>query len=88
VAPESAVGGPLALLRTGDLVSLDIGQRRLDMLVSEEELAVRRAAWTPPPQRYTRGYARIYQQQVTQADKGCDFEVLAGNAPTAEPSIY
>jgi dihydroxy-acid dehydratase len=88
VAPESAVGGPLALLKTGDLVALDIGQRRLDMLVSDAELAARRAAWTPPPQTYSRGYARIYQQQVTQADKGCDFEVLAGNAPTAEPSIY
>jgi dihydroxy-acid dehydratase len=88
VAPESAVGGPLALLKTGDLIALDIGQRRLDMLVSDEELAARRAAWTPPPQTYSRGYARIYQQQVTQADKGCDFEVLAGNAPTAEPSIY
>jgi dihydroxy-acid dehydratase len=88
VAPESAVGGPLALLKTGDMVALDIGQRRLDMLVSDAELATRRAAWTPPPQTYSRGYARIYQQQVTQADKGCDFEVLAGNAPTAEPSIY
>ena len=88
VAPESAVGGPLALLKTGDLVALDIGQRRLDMLVSDEELAARRAAWTPPPQTYSRGYVRIYQQQVTQADKGCDFEVLTGNAPTAEPSIY
>lgn len=88
VAPESAVGGPLALLKTGDMVALDIGQRRLDMLVSDAELAARRAAWTPPPQTYSRGYARIYQQQVTQADKGCDFEVLAGNAPTAEPSIY
>lgn len=88
VAPESAVGGPLALLRTGDIVTLDLGTRRLDMQVSDEELAARRAAWTPPPQVYARGYARIYQQEVTQADKGCDFRVLEGNAPTAEPSIY
>lgn len=88
VAPESAVGGPLALLKTGDIVSLDLGARRLDMQVSDAELAVRRAAWTPPPQVYARGYARIYQQEVTQADKGCDFRVLEGNAPTAEPSIY
>ncbi len=88
VAPESAVGGPLALLRTGDIVTLDLGARRLDMQVSDEELAARRAAWTPPPQVYARGYARIYQQEVTQADKGCDFRVLEGNAPTAEPSIY
>ncbi|MEJ8824540.1 L-arabinonate dehydratase [Variovorax humicola] len=88
VAPESAVGGPLALLKTGDVVSLDIGQRRLDMLVSDDELARRRAAWVAPPKAYTRGYVRIYQQEVTQADKGCDFTVLAGNAPTSEPSIY
>ncbi|MNY59437.1 L-arabonate dehydratase [compost metagenome] len=88
VAPESAVGGPLALLKTGDIVTLDLGARRLDMQVSDEELAERRAAWTPPPQVYARGYARIYQQEVTQADKGCDFRVLEGNAPTAEPSIY
>jgi len=88
VAPESAVGGPLALLKTGDIVTLDLGARRLDMQVSDAELAVRRAAWTPPPQVYARGYARIYQQEVTQADKGCDFRVLEGNAPTAEPSIY
>lgn len=88
VAPESAVGGPLALLRTGDIVTLDLGTRRLDMQVSDEELTARRAAWTPPPQVYARGYARIYQQEVTQADKGCDFRVLEGNAPTAEPSIY
>lgn len=88
VAPESAVGGPLALLRTGDLVSLDIGERRLDMQVSDDELAARRSAWVAPPRAYARGYARIYQQEVTQANKGCDFDVLTGNAPTAEPSIY
>jgi dihydroxy-acid dehydratase len=88
VAPESAVGGPLALLRTGDIVTLDIGARRLDMQVSDDELAARRAAWVAPPRAHARGYARIYQQEVTQADKGCDFAVLAGNAPTAEPSIY
>jgi dihydroxy-acid dehydratase len=88
VAPESAVGGPLALLRTGDIVTLDIGARRLDMQVSEAELAARRAAWVAPPMAHARGYARIYQQEVTQADKGCDFAVLAGNAATAEPAIY
>lgn len=88
VAPESAVGGPLALLRTGDWVTLDIATRRLDMQVSDEELALRRAAWTAPVQPFTRGYTRIYQQQVTQANEGCDFRDLAGNAPTAEPVIY
>ncbi len=53
-----------------------------------DEFAVRRAAWTPPAQPYLRGYGLLYQQQVTQADQGCDFALLAGNAPTPEPSIY
>ncbi|QHJ01135.1 dihydroxy-acid dehydratase [Xylophilus rhododendri] len=88
VAPESAVGGPLALLRTGDTVRLDIGERRLDMLVSEEELARRRAAWVRPVSTYQRGYTRIFQAEVTQANLGCDFASLAGNAPTPEPPIY
>lgn len=88
VAPESAVGGPLALLRTGDTVRLDIGERRLDMLVSDEELAERRAAWQPPPAPYARGYGRIFQHEVTQANQGCDFASLAGCAPIPEPPIY
>ncbi len=88
VAPESAVGGPLALLRTGDLVRLDIGARRLDMLVSDAELEARRAAWQPSPLPYARGYGRIFQHEVTQANEGCDFASLAGNAPTVEPPIY
>jgi dihydroxy-acid dehydratase len=88
VAPESAVGGPLALLRTGDTIRLDIGERRLDMLVSDEELAARRRAWKPASQPYQRGYTRIYQSEVTQADKGCDFHALSGTAPTPEPPIY
>ncbi len=88
IAPESAIGGPLALLRTGDTVRLDLGARRLDMLVSDAELAERRRAWTAPVQPYVRGFTRIYQHEVTQADQGCDFASLAGNAPTPEPPIY
>jgi dihydroxy-acid dehydratase len=88
VAPESAVGGPLALLRTGDMITLDIGARRLDMLVPDAELAARKAAWKPAPQPYTRGYTRIYQAEVTQANQGCDFLSLSGNADTPEPPIY
>ena len=90
VAPESYIGGPLALLKTGDRVRLDLPNRRLDMLVSEEELARRRAAWTPPPSRYDRGYGYLFSRHVTQADKGCDFDFLErqfGGA-TAEPSIF
>jgi dihydroxy-acid dehydratase len=88
VAPESAVGGPLALLRTGDMVCLDVAERRLDMLVDDAELERRRAAWKPPVSAYARGYTRIYQDQVTQANLGCDFDVLSGTAPTPEPPIY
>lgn len=88
VSPESAVGGPLALIRTGDLITLDIGARRLDVQLTDTEWAERRAAWTPPEQPYTRGWTRIYQQQVTQAHQGCDFDLLSGTAPTPEPPIY
>lgn len=88
VSPESAVGGPLALLRTGDMIRFDIGERRLDMLVSEAELADRRRAWTPPAPAYARGYTKIFQREVSQAHLGCDFESLAGQAPTPEPPIY
>ncbi|CAM4049639.1 L-arabinonate dehydratase [Bordetella tumbae] len=88
ISPESAVGGPLALIRTGDLIQLDIAKRQLDVLVSEAELAQRRQQWTPPAQNYERGYTRIYQAEVTQAHQGCDFKALEGTAPTPEPSIY
>jgi dihydroxy-acid dehydratase len=88
VSPESAVGGPLALIRTGDLITLDIGARRLDVQLTDTEWAERRAAWKPPEQPYTRGWTRIYQQQVTQAHQGCDFDLLSGTAPTPEPPIY
>lgn len=88
ISPESAVGGPLALLRTGDRITLDIRERRLDVLISDAELQQRRAAWRPPERSYARGYAKLYQEQVTQAHEGCDFAFLQGNAPTPEPPIY
>jgi dihydroxy-acid dehydratase len=90
VAPESYVGGPLALLRTGDIVRLDLPARRLDMLVPEDELARRRAAWVAPEPRYHRGWGWMFSQHVTQADKGCDFDFLErGFGPAAgEPEIY
>lgn len=75
-APESAVGGPLALVQTGDLIRLDVPNRRLDLLVEEDELARRRAAWSPPPRRHLRGYPRLYVDHVLQADEGCDFDFL------------
>ncbi len=90
VAPESYIGGPLALLRTGDIVRLDLDQRRLDMLVDEDELARRRAAWTPPEARFERGWGYMFSRHVTQADKGCDFDFLQSDFGRAagEPDIY
>ncbi|WP_332303922.1 L-arabinonate dehydratase [Rhizobium sp. GR12] len=90
VAPESFVGGPLALLKTGDIVRLDLPQRRLDMLVSEEEIARRRAAWQAPPPRYERGYGYIFSKHVTQADAGCDFDFLQTDfgRTAGEPDIF
>ncbi|MGH8800301.1 MAG: dihydroxy-acid dehydratase, partial [Casimicrobiaceae bacterium] len=88
VAPESFVGGPLALVHDGDLIELDVAARRLDLKVSDAELARRRAAWRKPAPRFERGYGALYQHHVTQADQGCDFDFLEGTAPTAEPEIH
>lgn len=90
VAPESHVGGPLALLKTGDIVRLNLPERRLDMLVDEAELEARRKAWIAPPAPYARGYGWLFGSHVTQADQGCDFDFLeAGFGESAgEPDIY
>ena len=77
IAPEAAAGGPLALVRDGDIIALDSKKRRLDLQVDESELAKRRAAWKAPD-KPARGYARLYAERVTQADKGCDFDFLGG----------
>ena len=88
ISPESAVGGPLALVHTGDLIELDVAQRRLHLQVSDEELARRRAAWSAPVQPFRRGFTKLYQAHVTQAHEGCDFDFLQGTEPTPEPAIY
>jgi dihydroxy-acid dehydratase len=88
VAPESWIGGPLALVRDGDLISLDVPARRLDLLVPDEEMAARRAAWKAPAPRYARGYGALFQQHVRQANEGCDFDFLEGTAPTLDPEIH
>ncbi len=85
VAPESYVGGPLALVRTGDPITLDVPARTLRLEVDDAELERRRAAWTPPPQRWERGYGALYQEQITQADTGCDFAFLARPGKVPEP---
>jgi len=88
VAPESYVGGPLALVKDGDVIELNIPGRRLTLNVSDEELARRRAAWRQPPPRYARGYGRMFSEHVSQASEGCDFDFLERGASTPDPEIH
>ena len=88
VAPESFVGGPLALVQTGDDIEIDVAARKIHLHVGDEELARRQAAWKQPPPRYARGYGAMYSQHIGQADEGCDFDFLEGRAPIAEPEIH
>ena len=91
VTPESHVGGPLALVRDGDLISLDIEARSINVLVSEEEMQKRKAAWTAPSTKFTRGYGTLYLKHIQQADKGCDFDFLEPEdlqTPSGEPEIH
>jgi dihydroxy-acid dehydratase len=88
VSPESAVGGPLALVQDGDEIEVDVERRRLHLHVSDEELARRRAAWVAPVQPYERGWTQLYQRHVMQAHEGADLDFLSGTAPTPEPAIY
>jgi dihydroxy-acid dehydratase len=80
VAPEAAAGGPLALVRTGDWITLDVPARTLSLDVPDDELAARRAAWTPPPRPATRGWTWLYTEHVQQADTGCDLDFLTGKS--------
>jgi dihydroxy-acid dehydratase len=88
VSPESRAGGPLALVRDGDMIRLDTQARALDLLVDSDELAARRAAWTPPPPHYQRGYGALFSEHVLQADEGCDFDFLARDGVNPEPEIH
>jgi dihydroxy-acid dehydratase len=88
VAPESYVGGPLALVRNGDLIELDIDKRILNLKIPEPELQKRKSAWKAPPRKFERGYGAIFSQHIRQADEGCDFDFLEGTARTAEPEIH
>ena len=88
VAPESYLGGPLALVRDGDLIELDVEGRGLNVHLTDEELTVRRAQWQPSSPRYERGFGALYAAHVTQADKGCDFDFLQTGKPTDEPEIH
>ncbi len=90
VAPEAHVGGPLALLKTGDKIRININERRIDMLVDDDELARRREAWTPPAPKFQRGYGWMFSQHIKQADEGCDFDYLETKfgASPGEPDIF
>jgi L-arabonate dehydrase len=87
VAPESAVGGPLALIRTGDRIRLDVEARSLQMLGDDAELARRRAEWTPPERKDVRGYRRLYEDHVLQANEGCDLDFLRGRSPVVTDAV-
>jgi dihydroxy-acid dehydratase len=88
VSPEAARGGPLGLVEDGDLIEIDAAGRRLDLLVPEDELARRRAAWQEPPPYYSRGYGALFSRHVMSADEGCDFDFLTPAGDTPEPKIY
>jgi dihydroxy-acid dehydratase len=89
IAPESHVGGPLALVQDGDLIELDVAARRLHLAVEDAELQRRHAAWTAPEPRHSRGYGKLFQDEVTQANEGCDFKFLENDGSTTpEPGIH
>jgi L-arabonate dehydrase len=85
VSPEAAAGGPLALVRNGDMIELDVAGRKLHLEVGEEELARRRAAWSPPEPAMRGGYQRLYVDHVMQADRGADLDFLVGCRGAAVP---
>ncbi|MEW1720335.1 L-arabinonate dehydratase [Streptomyces sp. NPDC093109] len=87
IAPESYVGGPLALVRTGDAITLDVQARSLHLHITDEEWERRAAEWTAPPERFGRGYGALYNEQITQADTGCDFAFLAGQGDVPDPYV-
>ncbi|WP_094035095.1 L-arabinonate dehydratase [Antarctobacter heliothermus] len=89
VAPEAYIGGPLALIQTGDIIEMDIPNRTLNVVLTDAELEARRAAWTAPAPRFERGYGQMFSKHVEQADKGCDFDFLRSDfgGPVPEPEI-
>ena len=88
VAPESYVGGPLARVRNGDEIEVDVAARRIHLHVGDEEMAKRKAAWKPLPPRYERGYGAMFAEHIGQADEGCDFDFLQAGAAIPEPEIH
>ena len=88
IAPESYIGGPLAAVQTGDMISVDIENRSIHVDLGDDEITARLATWNPPNRDYGRGYGRMYANHITQADEGCDFDFLTGTAPIKDPEIH
>lgn len=89
IAPESYVGGPLALVHNGDIISVDVAARRIELKISDEEMAARRTAWQPPVEKYPRSYTKMYMEHVSQANDGCDFDFLEyTEEDVPEPEIH
>ncbi len=88
ISPESFIGGPLALVQTGDEIELDVEQRRIHWNVSQAEMLKRRSAWKAPANPWRRGYNALFAKHVTQAHQGCDFDFLSGRSPGLEPDIF
>ncbi len=90
VAPEAFIGGPLALIETGDIISVNVDQRQINVKLSDEEMAARRSSWRPPEARYERGYGWMYSRHILQANEGCDFDFLETGFGKSvdEPAIY
>jgi len=88
VAPESFIGGPLALVKSGDLIELDVEKRELNLKIDAAELARRKAVWRAPEGKFARGYGALFSRHIKQADEGCDFDFLEGTAAIPEPEIH
>jgi dihydroxy-acid dehydratase len=90
ISPESYVGGPLALVKNGDMISVNVPERTINLEISDEEFARRKAAWKAPAPRYERGYGWMFSKHIQQAHEGCDFDFLRTDfgAPVSEPDIY
>ncbi|WP_262297047.1 L-arabinonate dehydratase [Microvirga sesbaniae] len=88
VSPEAHIGGPLAAVRTGDLITVDVPNRSIHLHVSDEQIKDRLRTWSPPPRDYPRGYNKLFAQHIRQADEGCDFDFLEGAGGVPEPEIH
>ena len=88
VSPESYVGGPLAFVQSGDPIEVDVAGRSINLMIPDDEMARRRAAWKAPAPRYERGYGAMFSNHIGQADEGCDFDFLSAHLPVAEPEIH